>query len=92
MFKAEPCGCNHRSCRDWHVRGVAAVQGVKFTKEQAEAVAKLLEFLVTRDLAELLRGLGYDNILQDATVEECGGCGSMTVRTCDCVPQDEEEN
>lgn len=88
MFKAEPCACGHASCRDWHVRGIAAVAGVKFTKEQAEAVAKLLEFLETRDLAELLRALGYD--ADEARIEECEGCGSMVVRTCDCVPPEEE--
>lgn len=57
MFRVKPCPCG---CQDYHVHPVAAVQGVSFTKEQAEAVAKLLEFLVTRDLAELLRALGYD--------------------------------
>lgn len=84
MFKAEPCGCGHASCKDWHIRGIAAVRGVKFTKEQAEAVAKLLEFLVTRDLAELLRALGIENI---AEIPSCANCGSVG-ETCGCREED----
>ena len=42
MAHAQKCPCGHRHCKDWHVEPNAAVQGVSFTKEQAEAVAKLL--------------------------------------------------
>jgi hypothetical protein len=42
MYRAIPCGCGWKSCEDWHVSGVANVQGVHFNKEQAEAVAELL--------------------------------------------------
>lgn len=38
-----PCPCGHRSCKDWHVAPVAAVQGVNFTRSQAIAVAVALE-------------------------------------------------
>jgi hypothetical protein len=42
-YQAIRCNCGHRACQDWHVGPfVADVQGVKFTKEQAEAVAALL--------------------------------------------------
>lgn len=42
LFSAVKCNCGYPTCRDWHVAGVAQVQGVCFTREQAEAVAKLL--------------------------------------------------
>lgn len=41
-FRAEKCGCKNKTCQDWHVAPVAAVQGVGFSQKQAEAVAKLL--------------------------------------------------
>jgi hypothetical protein len=41
-YKAVPCPCGHRVCKNWFVDPVAAVQCVSFTKEQAEAVAQLL--------------------------------------------------
>jgi hypothetical protein len=41
-YSAKECGCRSVSCRDWHVSDVADVQGVHFTREQAEAVAKTL--------------------------------------------------
>lgn len=41
-YRAEPCGCPYLHCSDWHVYPVAAVQGVCFTKKQAEAVAAFL--------------------------------------------------
>ncbi len=41
-YTAVPCPCKQKGCQDWHVAYVARVQGVKFTKEQALAVAKLL--------------------------------------------------
>jgi hypothetical protein len=41
-YSAVPCACGHTSCKDWHVSNVADIQGVRFTKEQAEAVANLL--------------------------------------------------
>lgn len=47
-FRAEHCPCGHKSCADWHVYPPAAVQGVSFTRDQAEAVANLLELMATR--------------------------------------------
>lgn len=41
-YVARPCPCGHRVCKDWHVWPVAAIQGVHFTKQQAEAVAAYL--------------------------------------------------
>lgn len=41
-YMAVPCGCGHRACTDWHVSMVANVQGVRFTRQQAELVAALL--------------------------------------------------
>lgn len=34
-----PCPCGHPSCRNWLVDPVAAVQSVRFTKEEAFLVA-----------------------------------------------------
>lgn len=42
MAQAKPCPCGHSFCKDWHVEPQAAVQGVGFTKLEAEAVAFLL--------------------------------------------------
>lgn len=41
-YTVSRCPCGHKICNDYHVWPVAALQGVKFTKKQAEAVAKLL--------------------------------------------------
>lgn len=41
-YIASRCPCGHRACADWHVDGIAAVQGVHFTEVQARAVAALL--------------------------------------------------
>ena len=41
-YRAEPCGCGHSACKSWHVWPVAAIVGVCFTREQAEAVTELL--------------------------------------------------
>ena len=41
-FEARKCPCKHVACEDWHVYPVAAVQGVKFTEEQAKLVAETL--------------------------------------------------
>jgi len=41
-YQATPCQCGRRTCPDWHVAPVADLQGVSFTKEQAQAVAALL--------------------------------------------------
>lgn len=54
-YTAAPCPCGQKSCNDWHVRGVAQVQGVHFTKAQAEAVANLLNEMAEREeLQQLL--------------------------------------
>jgi hypothetical protein len=42
MYSISKCPCGHPSCQDWHVDGIAAVQGVKFTQAQARVVADLL--------------------------------------------------
>ena len=39
---AVPCPCGDSACRNWHVSPQADLQGVSFTKEEAEAVADLL--------------------------------------------------
>ena len=41
-YSAVRCNCGHRACKNWHVKPVADIHSVSFTKEQAEAVAKLL--------------------------------------------------
>lgn len=45
IHKAEPCGCGHRLCQDWHVTPNAAVRGVTFSRIEAEAVAAILNQL-----------------------------------------------
>jgi len=42
VYRAMPCPCGHKTCRAWMVNPVAAVQGVSFTRDQAEAVAAFL--------------------------------------------------
>lgn len=42
MYRAIPCNCGYPKCSHWHVSGVADVHGVRFTKQQAEAVSALL--------------------------------------------------
>lgn len=42
VFQAVRCRCPCKTCPDWHVSDVADVQGVHFTKDQAEVVAFLL--------------------------------------------------
>jgi hypothetical protein len=49
MYMAVKCPCGHRACKDWHVSNVAHVQGVHFTEEQANAVAKLLNEMEDKD-------------------------------------------
>lgn len=44
-YFAKPCGCGHKSCKNWHVSGVADVQGVGFTKDQAELVSMVLNLM-----------------------------------------------
>jgi len=46
-YRAVKCCCGHPVCEDWHVSFVADLQGVKFTKEQAEAIAELLNKMKT---------------------------------------------
>ena len=48
-YRAVPCACGSSACQHWHVTNVAAVQGVRFTREQAEAVAGLLTAMAARD-------------------------------------------
>ncbi len=42
VYRATKCPCGDRICKAWHVGYVADVQGVRFTEEQARAVADLL--------------------------------------------------
>ncbi|NJL71045.1 MAG: hypothetical protein HC888_05230 [Candidatus Competibacteraceae bacterium] len=42
---AFPCPCRHPACKSWMVEGVADVQGVNFTEQQARVVAGLLNFM-----------------------------------------------
>ncbi len=42
LYTISKCPCGNRVCKNWHVDPVAAIQGVKFTEEQARAVADLL--------------------------------------------------
>lgn len=42
MSRAIKCPCGHRACTAWMVDPEAAVQGVRFTQEEAELVASLL--------------------------------------------------
>lgn len=41
-YRAVKCPCGHVACKAWMVEPVAAVQGVSFTREQAEFVAAAL--------------------------------------------------
>jgi hypothetical protein len=52
-YTIERCPCGHPVCKDWHVLPVAAVQGVKFTHEQAAAVAYLLNQMAQAEASRL---------------------------------------
>lgn len=43
--RVEKCPCRHPACKDWHVSPEAALQGVKFTKDEATQVAILLDMI-----------------------------------------------
>lgn len=47
-IRAEPCGCGDEACTHWHVYPMAAVQCVRFTEEQAKAVAAFLRGEIVR--------------------------------------------
>lgn len=49
-YSIRPCPCGHKSCSDWHVWPAAALQGVKFTKNQAEAVVALLNVMEAAEM------------------------------------------
>jgi len=58
MIRVSRCPCGSSSCHDWHVEGYATVQGVKFSENEARAVAYLLEQSdVVRRYAETHVGL-----------------------------------
>lgn len=42
MAYAEKCPCGHRACTDWHVGPHAAVQGVRFSEQEAKVLAAVL--------------------------------------------------
>lgn len=44
-YTIERCPCGDPACENWHVHPIAARQGVKFKREQAQAVADLLNKL-----------------------------------------------
>ncbi len=44
-YRAIPCPCGNARCTAWLVEDVADLQGVRFTRFQAEAVAALLNGL-----------------------------------------------
>lgn len=48
-YRAVHCGCGSKACQYWHVTNVANVQGVSFTREQAEAVAGLLTAMAAKE-------------------------------------------
>lgn len=41
-YTAFKCPCGHPACKSWLIDPAAAVEGVRFTQRQAEAVAQLL--------------------------------------------------
>lgn len=74
-YYATPCQCGDPLCKDWHVKPVAAYQGVCFTEQQARAVAAVLNssenggdhwdsgpiFPITKNEAEVLHSLGWES-------------------------------
>lgn len=41
-YRAIPCPCSSATCENWLVEPIAAIQGVSFTRSQAEFVAAVL--------------------------------------------------
>lgn len=55
MARAVKCSCGHKSCDAWHVSPHADLQGNRFTKEEAEAVANLLNQMTAVEEVPRLR-------------------------------------
>lgn len=51
-YTAFKCPCGHPACKSWMIDPAAAVQGVRFTQRQAEAVAQLLNLHPEWETAE----------------------------------------
>lgn len=66
-YRAIPCPCGHRACSSWMVDPVAAVQGVRFTQEQAEAVAALLGAIQTGTFGGLISFM-ISSVFQQAEI------------------------
>jgi len=56
-YKAAPCPCGSKVCTAWHVSPPADVQGVSFRRDQAEAVAQLLNDMDAGKTALLYKAL-----------------------------------
>lgn len=79
MPHAAPCPCGHPRCRHWHVHPYAAVQGVCFTKEQAEIVAEVLS-----GTAVVIRGTDRRTAEQNAVaIIKAGICEPLLLRERD---------
>lgn len=73
--RVEKCLCGHRACKDWHVSPEAALQGVKFTKDQATQVAILLDMIDRESGNPSAAHAASDDILlrlTDALVDNLG--------------------
>lgn len=75
-YRATPCPCGHKTCKSWHVEPVAAMQGVNFMQDQAEAVAELLN---GNDLREALKQIAEvdDGISVSRDHTRCYSCFEM---------------
>ena len=58
--QAVPCGCGMAGCRDWHVAPEAETHGVKFSRAQAEHVARVLDMLDGDSAPIAFSWIGHD--------------------------------
>lgn len=79
MSRAVPCSCGHPTGKHWHVSPEADIQGVCFTKEEAEAVAKLInQGIIEMRLCETKRVILKPGQLYNFTVDlNCKECRKL---------------
>jgi len=83
LYEVISCPCGSPACSNWLITNVAMVQGVSFTREQAETVSLLLNFMDTQEASTLQRLLSVLRINNIAEIPNCANCGAI-YSDCDC--------
>jgi hypothetical protein len=96
MYSISRCPCGDKTCEDWHVDPVAAVQGVKFTEQQAQYVAASLNALEGHEIHRVTPEMHMEDVVKNAAEDplefahaflEHVGTDALEsfIRTCDEV-------